>query len=77
MILLDTHIWYWWINLEHERFFPSLPSSSLVTLWPCKLPLAEMDTPSWSLPSLCITKQELRNEKKIVVCMSVFTSEHE
>ena len=23
-----------------------------------------MDTPSWSLPSLCITKQELRNEKK-------------
>lgn len=20
MILLDTHIWYWWINLEHHRF---------------------------------------------------------
>lgn len=20
MIILDTHIWYWWINLEHDRF---------------------------------------------------------
>lgn len=19
MIVLDTHIWYWWINLEHDR----------------------------------------------------------
>lgn len=19
MIVLDTHIWYWWVNLEHER----------------------------------------------------------
>jgi PIN domain nuclease of toxin-antitoxin system len=24
MILLDTHIWYWWINLEHERFSTAL-----------------------------------------------------
>jgi PIN domain nuclease of toxin-antitoxin system len=24
MILLDTHIWYWWINLEHERFSADL-----------------------------------------------------
>jgi PIN domain nuclease of toxin-antitoxin system len=20
MIILDSHIWFWWINLEHERF---------------------------------------------------------
>ncbi len=20
MILLDSHIWFWWINLEHDRF---------------------------------------------------------
>lgn len=20
MIVLDTHIWFWWINLEHHRF---------------------------------------------------------
>jgi len=20
VILLDTHIWFWWINLEHQRF---------------------------------------------------------
>ncbi len=20
MIVLDSHIWFWWINLEHERF---------------------------------------------------------
>ncbi len=24
MILLDTHIWYWWINLEHDRFSSTL-----------------------------------------------------
>ena len=22
MIVLDSHIWFWWINLEHERFSP-------------------------------------------------------
>lgn len=20
MIILDTHIWYWWVNLEHHKF---------------------------------------------------------
>lgn len=20
MIILDTHAWFWWINLEHQRF---------------------------------------------------------
>jgi PIN domain nuclease of toxin-antitoxin system len=20
MIVLDTHVWFWWINLEHQRF---------------------------------------------------------
>ena len=24
MILLDTHIWFWWINLEHHRFSAEL-----------------------------------------------------
>jgi PIN domain nuclease of toxin-antitoxin system len=22
VIVLDTHLWFWWINLEHERFSP-------------------------------------------------------
>lgn len=22
VIVLDSHIWFWWINLEHERFSP-------------------------------------------------------
>ena len=25
MIVLDSHVWYWWVNLEHDR----LPSSLL------------------------------------------------
>jgi PIN domain nuclease of toxin-antitoxin system len=20
MIVMDSHIWFWWINLEHNRF---------------------------------------------------------
>ena len=24
MIVLDTHIWFWWINLEYERFSPAM-----------------------------------------------------
>mgnify|MGYP003384048156 CR=1 FL=1 len=24
MIVLDTHIWYWWVNLEHERLPPGM-----------------------------------------------------
>lgn len=27
MILLDTHIWFWWINLEHHRFSVELKES--------------------------------------------------
>jgi PIN domain nuclease of toxin-antitoxin system len=23
VIVLDSHIWFWWINLEHERFSPA------------------------------------------------------
>ena len=28
MIVLDTHIWYWWVNLEHDR----LPSGMVATI---------------------------------------------
>lgn len=31
MILLDTHIWFWWINLEHNRFSVELKDSILIT----------------------------------------------
>ncbi|MEI7606102.1 MAG: PIN domain-containing protein [Rhodospirillaceae bacterium] len=24
MIVLDSHVWYWWINLEHDRLPPGL-----------------------------------------------------
>lgn len=24
MIVLDTHVWFWWINLEHHRFSVSI-----------------------------------------------------
>ncbi len=24
MIVLDTHAWFWWINLEHQRFSASM-----------------------------------------------------
>jgi len=24
MIVLDSHIWFWWINLEHHRMPPSM-----------------------------------------------------
>ena len=24
MIVLDSHIWFWWINLEHQRLSPQL-----------------------------------------------------
>jgi PIN domain nuclease of toxin-antitoxin system len=24
IIVLDTHIWYWWVNLEHHRLGPHL-----------------------------------------------------
>ena len=24
MIVLDTHVWFWWINLEHHRFSASM-----------------------------------------------------
>ncbi|MBF0152161.1 MAG: type II toxin-antitoxin system VapC family toxin [Magnetococcales bacterium] len=24
MIVLDSHIWFWWINLEHDRLSPRL-----------------------------------------------------
>ena len=24
MIVLDSHIWFWWINLEHNRIPPSM-----------------------------------------------------
>ncbi len=24
MIVLDSHIWFWWINLEHPRIPPSM-----------------------------------------------------
>jgi len=24
MIVLDTHVWFWWINLEHSRFSASI-----------------------------------------------------
>lgn len=24
MIVLDTHVWFWWINLEHHRFSPAM-----------------------------------------------------
>lgn len=24
MIVLDTHVWFWWINLEHHRFSASI-----------------------------------------------------
>lgn len=24
MIVLDTHAWFWWINLEHQRFSGSM-----------------------------------------------------
>jgi PIN domain nuclease of toxin-antitoxin system len=27
VILLDTHIWFWWINLEHHRFSSNLKES--------------------------------------------------
>ena len=27
MIVLDTHIWYWWINLEHDRLPPGMIST--------------------------------------------------
>lgn len=27
MILLDTHIWFWWVNLEHHRFSADLKDS--------------------------------------------------
>ena len=27
MIVLDTHIWYWWINLEHDKL-----SSNILTV---------------------------------------------
>jgi PIN domain nuclease of toxin-antitoxin system len=27
LILLDTHIWFWWINLEHHRFSVKLKDS--------------------------------------------------
>lgn len=26
MIVLDSHIWYWWINLEHERLSTNIIS---------------------------------------------------
>ena len=28
MIVLDSHVWYWWVNLEHDR----LPSSLLTAI---------------------------------------------
>ncbi|MBI5816147.1 MAG: type II toxin-antitoxin system VapC family toxin [Nitrospinae bacterium] len=28
MIVLDTHVWFWWVNLEHDR----LPSTFLSAL---------------------------------------------
>lgn len=27
VIVLDSHIWYWWINLEHERLPPDILSN--------------------------------------------------
>jgi len=27
MIVLDTHVWFWWINLEHQRFSASMRTS--------------------------------------------------
>ena len=24
MIVMDTHAWFWWINLEHQRFSASM-----------------------------------------------------
>jgi PIN domain nuclease of toxin-antitoxin system len=24
VIVLDTHVWFWWINLEHQRLPPSI-----------------------------------------------------
>jgi PIN domain nuclease of toxin-antitoxin system len=27
MIILDTHIWYWWVNLEHEKLSLSMLTS--------------------------------------------------
>ena len=27
MIVLDTHVWFWWINLEHQRFSVSMRTS--------------------------------------------------
>ena len=27
MIILDTHIWYWWVNLEHDKLSQSMLTS--------------------------------------------------
>ena len=27
MIILDTHIWYWWVNLEHDKLSQSMLAS--------------------------------------------------
>jgi PIN domain nuclease of toxin-antitoxin system len=24
VIVLDSHIWYWWVNLEHDRLPPGM-----------------------------------------------------
>jgi len=28
MIVLDSHIWFWWINLDHQR----IPSTMLIEI---------------------------------------------
>ena len=27
MIVMDTHVWFWWINLEHQRFSASMQTA--------------------------------------------------